>query len=262
MVVSIFAWIIFSLATNSISSLDFSFFYLNPEDSGRSGGVFSILISSSLILGIAVLCTIPLGLLCAIFLTEWSNEKEGFATILRQSLEILSGVPSIVFGLFGSAFFCVYLGLGYSILAGGLTLSCMILPLFIRVVEEGLSAIPKELHDSSDALALSKCGKITHIILPSALPTITIAIVLSIARSLSETAALLFTSGYVLRTPESLLDSGRTLSVHIFDLAMNVPGGETSAYKSAFILVLLLCMINAATSLVARSLQKRKQAIF
>lgn len=253
-----FSWLILDITKNSFSNISLEFLYLNPENMGRMGGIGSVIVSTVLILLISLLMTLPIGLTCALFLSDWGKEKSLLRSILRQILEVLSGVPSIVFGLFGSAFFCVYLKLGYSILAGGLTLACMILPLFIRIVEEGLKAIPEELKTASIALNFSKFGRVIHLLLPIALPSIAIATILSVGRALSETAALLFTSGYAMRTPESVFDSGRTLSVHIYDLAMNVPGGEIAAYKTAFVLILILLIINSATNVIASSLLKRK----
>lgn len=258
LVLYFFFWLILDILKNSLGDFSFSFLYQNPENLGRLGGIASVIISTIWILAISLLVTLPIGLACALFLSDWGKEKSFSRSTLRQILEILSGVPSIVFGLFGSAFFCIYLKLGYSILAGGLTLACMILPLFIRIVEEGLKAIPEDLKTASVALNFSKFGRTIHLLLPIALPSIAIATILSVGRALSETAALLFTSGYAMRTPESALDSGRTLSVHIYDLAMNVPGGETAAYKTAFVLIFILLLINSTTNIIAASLLKRK----
>ena len=145
-------------------------------------------------------------------------------------------MPSIVFGLFGNAFFCVALGLGFSILSGGLTLACMILPLMIRATEEGLRAVPQELRLGAAALGLGPAAVFWRLLLPVALPGLAVGLVLGMGRALAETAALLFTSGYVDRMPTSLLDSGRALSIHVYDLAMNVAGGEPRAYATALIL--------------------------
>ena len=171
---------------------------------------------------------------------------------MRASLDVLAGMPSIVFGLFGNALFCKILGLGFSILSGGLTLACMVLPLLIRATEEGLrvgaARVPPR---RGRARPLATWTTLTHILLPGRVPGLMVGIVLGIGRALAETAALIFTSGYVDRMPESLFDSGRALSVHIYDLAMNVPGGERNAYAAALVLIVLLLVINLLASRAA-----------
>lgn len=163
---------------------------------------------------------------------------------MSAALDILAGVPSIVFGLFGNAFFCVTLGLGFSILSGGLTLACMALPLLARATEVSLRSLPAETRQAAAALGLSQGRTILRLLLPAAAPGIAAGLALAMGRALAETAALIFTSGYVDRMPESLHDSGRALSVHIYDLALNVSGGEASAAASALVLVALLVLLN------------------
>jgi len=187
---------------------------------------------------------VPVGLGTAALLAEFTPAHGVFGRMVRRSLDVLSGVPSIVFGLFGNAFFCKTLGMGFSILSGGLTLACMVLPLLIRSTEEGFRAVPNEYRLGAAALGLSRVGTLFHLLLPAAVPGLLVGLVLGIGRALAETAALIFTSGYVDRTPESLLDSGRSLSIHIFDLSMNVSGGDPNAYGSALVLVVLLLIIN------------------
>jgi len=177
---------------------------------------------------------------------------------VQRSLDILAGVPSIVFGLFGNAFFALWLGLGFSILAGGLTLACMVLPILIRSVEAGLRSVPDDYRRAAAALALPRTAALRQVLLPMAAPGILVGLILGIGRALAETAALLFTSGYVSQAPGSLLDSGRALSVHIFDLAMNVPGGADRAYASALTLIALLLAINAVAGVISERLLQRR----
>lgn len=167
-------------------------------------------------------------------------------------------MPSIVFGLFGNAFFSVFLGLGFSILSGGLTLACMILPIFIRTSEVGLAAVSNDWRHGAAALGMSRASALRHILLPAAAPAIAAGLMLGIGRATAETAALVFTSGYVDRMPESLTDSGRALAVHIYDLSMNVSGGDGAAYASAIVLIVLIVVINiAALALTDRWLTSR-----
>jgi len=243
----LFLWLISNILWHGAGELSWSFISEAPTDAGRAGGIAPILVSTLLILLVCLVVSFPLGLGAAILLAEFSKKQQGISQLIRRSLDILAGVPSIVIGLFGNAFFSVTLGLGFSILAGGLTLACMVLPIFIRSSEEGFRAVPQTYRDNAMALGLSKFTTLWHILLPLAMPAIMVGLVLSIGRALAETAALIFTSGYVDRMPESLLDSGRALSIHIFDLSMNVPGGDTKAYGSALVLLLLLLFINIST---------------
>jgi phosphate transport system permease protein len=187
----------------------------------------------------------------AVLLAEFTTDASLFGRLTRRSLDVLSGVPSIVFGLFGNVFFCKTLGLGFSILSGGLTLACMVLPILIRSTEEGFRAVPAGYRLSAAALGLSRTTTLFHLLLPAAVPGLLVGLVLGVGRAMAETAALIFTSGYVDRMPESLLDSGRALSIHIFDLSMNVSGGDANAYASALVLVVLLLAINGMASWLA-----------
>jgi len=196
--------------------------------------------------------SVPLGLGTAILLAEFTPRSSLFGRWVRRSLDVLAGVPSIVFGLFGSAFFCKTLGLGFSILSGGLTLACMVLPMLIRSIEVGFSAVPDEYRLGAAALGFSRSSTLFRLLLPAAMPGLVVGLVLGIGRAMAETAALIFTSGYVDRMPESLLDSGRSLSVHVFDLSMNVPGGTQNAYGSALVLLCLLMIINGMASRMAQ----------
>ena len=143
------------------------------------------------------------------------------------------------------------LGLGFSILSGGLTLACMVLPILIRSTEEGFRSAPEEYRLGAAALGLSRTSTLFHLLLPAAVPGLVVGLVLGIGRAVAETAALIFTSGYVDRMPESLWDSGRSLSIHIFDLSMNVSGGDESAYASALVLLVSLLVINGVASWLA-----------
>jgi phosphate transport system permease protein len=207
---------------------------------------------------VALLAAVPIGLGAAIWLAEYSKQSGRAAASIRLSLDVLAGVPSIVFGLFGNAFFCVFLGLGFSILSGGLTLACMILPIFIRTCERGLFAVNNDWRFAAAGLGMTRASAIWHVLLPAAAPAIVAGLMLGIGRATAETAALIFTSGYVDRMPESLSDSGRALAVHIFDLSMNIAGGDKAAYASALVLVVLIVLIDVtAVALSDRWLTRR-----
>ena len=257
-IVGVFVWILGDLLWHGASLFTWDFLISAPRQSGRAGGIGPILVSTGLILTICLAVSLPIGFGAAVLLAEFTSADRIFGRLVRRSLDVLSGVPSIVFGLFGNALFCKAMGLGFSILSGGLTLACMVLPLLIRSVEEGFRAVPRDYRLSSAALGLSRTSSLFYLLLPAATPGLIVGIVLSVGRAMAETAALIFTSGYVDRMPTSLLDSGRSLSIHIFDLSMNISGGDDSAYKSALVLVILLLFINGSASFMAQRLLRQR----
>ncbi|MCB1937223.1 MAG: phosphate ABC transporter permease PstA [Nitrosomonas sp.] len=261
LVSAIFIWILSDLVRGGIAHLSWEFLTESPRDAGRAGGIASILVSTILILLVALVTAIPLAWATAVLLAEFIPITSLFGKVVRFSLYVLAGVPSIVFGLFGNAFFSIYLGLGFSILSGGLTLACMLLPILTATAEAGLRAVPDNYRLSSAALGMTRTAALIHLIVPAAAPALVAGLLIGIGRALAETAALLFTSGYVDRMPGSLLDSGRALALHIFDLSMNVPGGDAPAFAAALILVSLLLCINILAMKLAYDLQRRKMMI-
>jgi phosphate transport system permease protein len=256
-VAAVFVWIVGDLAISGARALDLDYLLTAPIDAGRAGGVAPILVSNLLILAVCMAAALPLGLGAALWLSEVADRQFVVLPTIRASLDVLAGVPSIVFGLFGNALFCHALGMGFSILSGGLTLACMVLPIFIRQTEAGLQAIPVELRRSAYALGLSRSATLFRLVLPRAAPAIAVGFTLGVGRALAETAALIFTSGYVDRMPGSVLDSGRSLSIHIYDLATNVAGGDERAYAAALVLVVLLLVINTTAARIAASYRRR-----
>jgi phosphate transport system permease protein len=261
LVCGMFLWLIIDLMEHGIPSLSWDFLTSLPSDAGRQGGISPVLLSTGLILLVCMAVALPIGLGAATFLAEFTSEKQPFAFFIRRSLDVLAGVPSIVFGLFGNVFFSNLLGMGFSILSGGLTLSCMVLPILIRTAEEGFRSLPDDYQLSAAALGLSKTSTLVHLLIPAALPSLVVGFILGLGRALAETAALIFTSGYVDRMPESLLDSGRSLSIHIYDLSMNVPGGDQAASATALVLVGVLVIMNSLSSW-ASHLWIRRRVLF
>lgn len=259
MVTLFFGWIIADVIWHGVGQLSWGFFFSGPRNSGREGGIGPILVSTGLILAVCLGVALPIGVGTAVLLAEFTPSTGRFGRLVRGSLDVLTGVPSIAFGLFGNAFFSGVLGLGFSVLSGGLTLACMILPLLIRTTEMGLRAVPLDYRLGAAALGLSQRQVFWRLLLPVATPGLMAGLVLSIGRALAETAALIFTSGYVDRMPRSLLDSGRSLSIHIYDLSMNVAGGSSRAYGSALVLVGLLLTINLAAAWVSQRWLRRFQ---
>lgn len=243
--IAILLWVLSDVVIHGISMISWEFLWSEPEDAGRSGGIFPILVSTVWILVIAIVVSVPIGLAVAVWLSEYTRQDTSIAQTIRVILDVLAGVPSIVYGLFGNAFFCVFLGFGYSILSGGLTLACMILPVFIRTCELGLRLVNDDWRRGALALGMTRAASAWHVVLPAAAPAIVAGLVLGIGRATAETAALIFTSGYVDRLPESIFDSGRALAVHVYDLSMNITGGDGAAYGSALVLLMLIIVFNA-----------------
>ena len=258
LMMGVFLWLLGTIIFQGMSGLSWEFLTTSPMNAGREGGIAPILVSTALILLVCMAVALPIGLGTALLLSEFTHQFERTGNLVRRSLDVLAGVPSIVFGLFGNAFFCVTLGLGFSILSGGLTLACMVLPILIRSTEEGFRALPSDYRLSAAALGLSQTSTIVSLLIPAALPALLAGLILGLGRAIAETAALIFTSGYVDRMPASLWDSGRALSIHIYDLSMNVPGGDTNAYASALLLITLLLVINGSSMWVGHRWSSRR----
>jgi phosphate transport system permease protein len=253
--VGILVFIVFFIFFKGLPQLTWTFLSTNPVDMGRSGGIFATIISTLYLIIIALAVATPLGLGTAIYLTEYTREGP-ITRVIRFGTECLAGIPSIILGLFGFAIFVMAFSWGWSLLSGGLTLSVMLLPTIIRTSEESILAVPQEYREVAYSLGVGKWKTITLVVLPSALPGIATGIVLSIGRSIGETAVVIFTAGSSLRFPKSIFESGRTMAVHFYILAregISMP----MAYGTAAILVLLILLINMSAYLIMRRFIKR-----
>jgi phosphate transport system permease protein len=257
LILAAFLWVLVDLVGRGLGQVSWSFILDAPENAGRAGGIGPILVSTVLILVVCLATAVPLAIAVAVFLVEMLSQGTRLGRIVQISLDTLAAVPSVVFGLFGNAFFCITLGLGFSILSGGLTLACMVLPLLIRTTESSIRSVPQRYRLAALSLGLSKPRLILRLVIPLAAPGIVVGTLLALGRGMAETVALVFTSGYVDRMPSSLMDSGRSLSIHVFDLAMNVPGGDANAYGTGVVLVLALLLINGAVLWLARAWRLR-----
>lgn len=218
------------------------FIFSSPEDMGRHGGIFSTIIGTLLLVLLSIFLATPLGVGTAIFLTEYTKES-GFTKIIRFGVESLAGIPSILYGLFGFIFFVIKLKMGWSLLAGVLTMTIMILPTIIRTSEEAIKAVPRNLRIVSYSLSATRWETVKKVVIPAATPGILTGIMLSVGRAVGETAAIIFTMGSSLRLPASLMDSGRTMAVHFYILAREGISME-KAYATALVLVLSILSIN------------------
>ena len=214
------------------------------------------IINTLIMVLLALLIAGPLGIFSAIYLVEYAKSGSRLVKIVRMTAETLSGIPSIVYGLFGMLFFVVTMGWGFSMLAGALTLSIMILPLVMRTTEEALMSVPISYREGSYALGAGKLRTVFRIVLPGAVPGILAGIILATGRVVGETAALLFTAGSVARVPDSVLGSGRTLAVHMYVLA-NEGLYVNQASATGVILLVMVLLINWLSATAAKRIVKR-----
>jgi phosphate transport system permease protein len=248
--------ILFQILKEGLPVLNLHFFLESPKNMGREGGILSTIIGTAALTLVAIIFGAPLGVGTAIFLREYTREGKT-SRIIRFGTDCLAGVPSIIFGLFGFVFFVIQLNLGWSILSGGLTLAAMILPTVISTAEESIRAIPYSYREVSYSLGGTKWQTVTHVILPSALPGIFTGILLSVGRSIGETAAVILTAGSSLVMPTSLFSPIRTMSIHFYILAREGISMEM-AYGTGAALILLVLMINmAAQWLINRYIRHR-----
>lgn len=204
---------------------------------------------------LSLLIAVPIGVFAAIYLVEYAKKGSRLVAIIRMTAETLSGIPSIVYGLFGYLFFVVTLGWGYSLLAGAFTLSIMILPLIMRTTEEALKAVPDIYREGSFGLGAGKLRTVFRIVLPSAIPGITTGIILAVGRIVGETAALIYTAGTVAQIPSNLMGSGRTLSIHLYALWKEGFNADES-YATAVVLMVLVIGLNALSAYISKRISK------
>lgn len=224
------------------------------EYTSDNGSLMPALFNTVFMVVLSLIIAAPLGIFAAIFLVEYASSTNKFISVIRMTAETLSGIPSIVYGLFGMLFFSSALHWGYSMLSGAFTMAIMILPLIMRTSEEALMAVPDSYREGSFGLGAGKLRTIFRIILPSAVPGILSGVILGIGRVVGETAALMFTAGTV-ADYAGFLDSGRTLALHMYVLS-NEGLHMDKAYATAVILMVLVLGINALSGLVAKKLTK------
>lgn len=234
-------------------NLKLSLFSLNYTSENVS--VIPAIITTIEMTLLSLLIAVPLGICTAIYLVEYASRKNKIVGIIRITAETLSGIPSIVYGLFGMLFFVTSLGWGFSIIAGAFTLSIMILPLIMRTTEEALKSVPDSFREGSFGLGAGRLRTVFRVVLPTAIPGILSGIILAIGRIVGETAALIYTAGTVAQTPTSLTNSARTLAVHMY--ALSSEGLYTNeAYGTALVLLIMVIGINTLANYSAKKLSK------
>lgn len=209
------------------------------------------IINTLTITAMTLVFAVPAGIFSAIYLVEYARRGNPFIKVVRMTTETLSGIPSIVFGLFGYLFFNIYLGWGYSILGGALTLAIMVLPLIMRTTEEALQSVPDAFREGSFGLGAGKLRTVFRVVLPSAVPGILAGVILAVGRIVGETAALLYPAGTAAEVADGFFSSGRTLAVHMYAL-LNEGLYMEQAYATAVVLLVLVVGINALSSFIAK----------
>lgn len=233
-----------SLFVFGIAEVNIDYLFSEGKDSGRDGGILPILVSTGIIWLGSMLVSGLMGVLIAIACYELTFVSKTISRIMLASLFLIAGIPSIVFGLMGNEIFVVRLDWGYSLLAGIMSVSMMMLPLVALSVFLGIKSIDPNLIKSVRSLSIPKFRAYSSVLRPAFSASLLAGLIMASGRILAETAALLFTSGYSDQMPESLFDSGRSLTVHIYDLMANVTGGEARAYAAASVLMILIFTIN------------------
>ena len=253
MVITLFSllYLIGDILVKGIPNLKPELFSLNFTTENQS--MLPSLINTLIITALALLVSIPLGIGGAIYLAEYAKRNSVMVRLIRITAETLSGIPSIIYGLFGMMFFVNALSLKLSLLSGALTLALMVLPLILRTTEEALLSVPDSYREGSFGLGAGKLRTVMKIVLPPAMPGILSGIVLAIGRIVGETAALLYTTGTVAKLPENILSSGRTLSLHMYVLSgEGLYIGE--AYATAVILLLFVLGMNGLSTLISKKI--------
>ncbi len=245
-----------------ISAITWDFLTLPPTDSMTKGGIMPAIIGTAYLTIGAISVALPLGVISAIYLTEYARQGN-FIRVIRLGVNCLAGVPSVVFGLFGLGFFVVFLHIGSSILAGSLTLGILILPTIIGASEEALKSVPQTFREASLALGVSKWRTISRVVIPSAIPGILTGSILGVGRAAGETAPIMFTAAafYTAVLPRSIFDEVMALPYHIYVLATagtHIEQTRPLQYGTALTLIALVLGIDLV-AIVIRTVIRRKK---
>lgn len=253
--------IIYFVVVNGVSAIDWTFLSEPPRESMTKGGILPCIVGTLYLSVGAILVAFPIGVASAIYLNEYARPGR-VLRLIRLGINNLAGVPSVVFGLFGLAFFVIYLKMGVSLLAGILTLAAMSLPVIIGATEEALKAVPDTYREASLGLGATKLQTIFRVVLPSALPGILTGGILGISRAAGETAPIMFTAAvyYTRHLPSSLFDEIMALPYHIYVLA--TAGTEIQAtrplqYGTALVLIALVLGMNLIAIIYRSKLRKK-----
>ena len=263
--VIVLAGIILYILINGLPYISWEFLSTSYSESPSGAkGILPMIINTLYIVAITLLIATPIGISSAIYLTQYAKQGR-LVRAIRFTTEILSGIPSILFGLFGYTVFCVMFRMGTSILAGCLTMTLCILPTIVRTTEESLLAVPGSYKEGAMALGAGKLRVILGIVLPCAVPGILTAVILAMGRIVGESAALLYTSGMSYNMPKDffgqIMNSGRTLTLHLYQTAMQATSDDAFhiAFATAAVLLVIVFLLNLLAGLVSKTLKKGEQ---
>jgi len=251
---------IFYVIKNGIGAISWEFITQPPRNGMRQGGIFPAIVGTIVLVVGTMLFSLPLGVLAAIYLVEYARDNF-FTRLVKLSVVNLSGIPSIVYGLFGFTLFVLFLRLGTSILAGSLTLAIMSLPVVVTATKEALESVPVSFREISLSLGATKWQTVRHCVLPYAVPGILTGMVLSLGRAAGETAPILFTVAafYLPRLPRSIFDQVMALPYHLYVISTQVPNMPTEiSFATGFVLIALVFLMNLA-SIILRAHYRKKR---
>jgi phosphate transport system permease protein len=246
---------------NGIGRIDWAFISESPRNGMKQGGIFPAIVGTVFLIIGTMVFSLPLGILSAIYLVEYAKDNL-FTRLIKLSVVNLSGIPSIVYGLFGFTLFVVFLKFGTSILAGSLTLAIMSLPVIVTTTKEALEAVPASFREISLSLGATRWQTVRYCVLPYAIPGVMTGTVLSLSRAAGETAPILFTVAafYLPRLPHSIFDQAMALPYHLYVIATQVPNMPLSlSFATAFVLIALVFLMNLVSIVLRAHYRKKKQ---
>jgi len=253
--------IVVIIIQKGIPAINWQFLTDIPRQGMRAGGIFPAIVGTFYLVFGAIVFALPIGLLAAIYLSEYAKDNL-LNRIIKLAIVNLSGVPSVVYGLFGLALFVVFLKFGASILSGSLTLGIMILPIIITTSREALESVPQSFREVSLSLGASKWQTIRHIVLPNAIPGVLTGTILGLGRAAGETAPILFTVAafYLPRLPKSIFDQAMALPYHLYVISTQVPNvNEKVRYGTALVLLSLVLFMNLMAIIIRYNFRKKKK---
>ena len=237
-----------------LPNISLEFLTESPQMMGREGGILPIIVGTIYVTLVSIIIATPIGVAAAVYFSEYAKKGKLINTI-RFFTEVLAGIPSIIFGLFGFSFFVVFLGMGWSVLSGGLTLSLMILPTLIRSTEESLKTVPMSYREGSLALGATKWQTVVKVTLPCCKSGVLTGLILGIGRAIGETAAVMLTIGGSMMMPSSIFDATRTMALHLYMLASEGLS-EEKTYATAALLIIIVLIINWIANFISSRMVK------
>mgnify|MGYP001314768151 CR=1 FL=1 len=251
-------YVLFYILVNGVPALFTSKGIFSTKYNSENVSLLPSLINTLILTAVSLAIAIPLGIGAAIYLSEYAKKRNFFVRVIELMSETLSGIPSIIYGLFGMIFFVVFLKWDYSLMAGAATAAIMVLPTILSTTKEALDAVPDSYREGSFALGTGKLRTIFKVVLPAAVPGILSGIILAIGRIVGETAALLYTSGSASGLANGLMSSGRTLAIHMYVLA-NEGLHTDQAWATAVVLLVLVLLINTLSAFIAKKLTSKNK---